>query len=101
MSFEIPAKPSAPTLPAYEVTRIRVVRWFVWCNHCRDWHVHGPAPGHREAHCRGQESPYYRTGYNLKLVGKMSQTQARREAEARRKTMPLVITRPIPKFKWH
>jgi hypothetical protein len=30
---------------------------------------HGPAEGHREAHCRDQSSPYWRQGYNLAYAG--------------------------------
>ena len=42
----------APTLPA-ERTKVKgVVRWRVWCAHCEVWHDHGPAQGHREAHCQ-------------------------------------------------
>jgi len=42
----------------------RSVRWVVWCKHCNAWHKHGPAEGHREAHCEGR-TPYTSTGYNL------------------------------------
>ena len=46
----------APVLSAYEARVRGVTRWFVWCKHCREWHSHGPAAGHREAHCLDQDS---------------------------------------------
>lgn len=60
----------APILPAYEKRFGHVVRWVVWCKHCQTWHRHGPAKGHREAHCLDQSSPYWTTGYNLAFAGK-------------------------------
>lgn len=60
----------APVLSAYEVVNRGVVRWIVWCDHCRQWHKHGPAEGHREAHCSDSDSPYWRMGYNLAYAGK-------------------------------
>ena len=57
----------APTLPAHEITVDGVTRWRVWCKHCQSWHFHGPAEGHREAHCHDSNSPYWRSGYNLAL----------------------------------
>ena len=59
----------APTLPAYEANINCATRWVVWCKHCQTWHKHGPAEGHREAHCLSVESPYYKTGYNLAYAG--------------------------------
>lgn len=56
----------APVLPAYEAK----YRGVVWCRHCGVWHDHGPAEGHREAHCQDRSSPYWRTGYNLAFSGK-------------------------------
>ena len=35
----------------------------VFCDYCRRWHHHGGEPGHRVAHCRWRESPYWRNGY--------------------------------------
>ena len=60
----------APTLPAYEVRIKGGVYWVVWCKHCRKWHRHGAAEGHREAHCEDRHSPYWKTGYNLAYAGK-------------------------------
>jgi len=60
----------APVLGAYESKYRGVVRWFVWCKHCRMWHDHGPAEGHRIAHCLDRASPYWKTGYNLAYAGK-------------------------------
>jgi hypothetical protein len=61
----------APVLPAYEKKIWGVVRWLVWYEHCRIWHEHGPAEGHREVHCANPASPYWRTGYNLAYAGKL------------------------------
>lgn len=36
--------------------------------HCRCPLIHGPAEGHREAHCDDLTSPFYRSGGNLALV---------------------------------
>ena len=58
----------APTLPAEEVTVNGATRWRVWCRYCEAWHHHGPADGHREAHCPDQGSPYWAKGYNLALA---------------------------------
>jgi hypothetical protein len=60
----------APVLRAYEATIRGAVRWLVWCKHCKLWHYHGPAEGHREAHCSDPASPYGSTGYNLAFAGK-------------------------------
>ena len=55
----------APVLPAYEASVSGSVYCLVWCDHCGTYHRHGPAEGHREAHCNDPESPYWRHGYNL------------------------------------
>jgi len=60
----------APVIPAYEKKFWGVIRWLVWCKHCCKWHRHGPAEGHREAHCQDQRSPYWSKGYNLAFAGK-------------------------------
>ena len=65
----------APTLPAYEVKSKADVHWVVWCKHCRMWHRHGAAEGHREAHCEDSSSPYWKTGYNLAYAGKWKERQ--------------------------
>ena len=59
----------APVLPAYETVVNGSVRWLVWCDHCDVYHRHGPAEGHREAHCNDPASPYWKSGYNLALAG--------------------------------
>jgi hypothetical protein len=59
-----------PVLPAYEAVIKGVTRWLVWCKHCRIWHRHGAAEGHREAHCQDSSSPYWKSGYNLAFGGK-------------------------------
>ena len=65
----------APMLPAYETTSNGSVRWLVWCDHCNTYHRHGPAEGHREAHCNDPASPDWKTGYNLALAGAWSGRQ--------------------------
>ena len=55
---------SAPALGAEEVTVDGRVLWRVWCKHCGHYHYHGPAEGHREAHCQ-TPTLYSATGYNL------------------------------------
>jgi hypothetical protein len=57
----------APTLGAKEVEEEGVKVWLVWCRYCQRWHAHGPAAGHRIAHCQ-RETPYTATGYNLALA---------------------------------
>ncbi len=57
----------APVLSAHEVLVDGRVLWRVWCKHCDAYHYHGPAEGHRIAHCREPDSPYLDTGYNLAL----------------------------------
>ena len=59
----------APTLSAYEAAINGVSCWVVWCKHCRKFHRHGAAEGHREAHCNDSTSPYWKTGYNLAYAG--------------------------------
>ena len=58
--------PHAPTFPSEQVKVNDRVLWRVWYRHCEAWHHHGPAPGHREAHCHDPLSPYERDGYNVK-----------------------------------
>ena len=41
----------------------------VWCHYCKKYHLHGHGEGHRTAHCPDPDSPFYRTGYILKLEG--------------------------------
>jgi hypothetical protein len=62
----------APVLPAFEKIVGKTVSLLVWCKHCREWHEHGPAEGHREAHCNDSASPYLKQGYNLAYTGKWS-----------------------------
>ena len=59
----------APVLPAYEAVIEDVTYWLVWCKHCRKWHRHGAAEGHREAHCQDSASGYWKCGYNLAYAG--------------------------------
>jgi hypothetical protein len=62
----------APVLPAYEAFVSGSVYWLVWCDHCGKHHRHGPAEGHREAHCNDLRSPYWKTGYNLAYAGRLA-----------------------------
>jgi hypothetical protein len=60
----------APVPTAYE-TRIRgAIQWLVRFRHCKKWHRHIPAEGHRVAHCQDRSNPYWETGYNLAYAGK-------------------------------
>ena len=61
----------APVLPAYEAFVSGSVYWLVWCDHCGKHHRHGPAEGHREAHCNDPASPYWQGGYNLAYGGRL------------------------------
>ena len=56
-------------LRAYEVVLNGVTHWVVFCKFCKKWHWHGPAEGHREAHCKDSASDYWKTGYNLVYAG--------------------------------
>ena len=56
---------TAPKLRAELVELDGCQRLRVWCDHCREHHLHGPSPGHRECHCSELSSPYWRDGYNL------------------------------------
>ena len=56
--------PDAPTITAERFIDGERELWRVWCVHCGDWHYHGPARGHRIAHCK-MATPYGETGYNL------------------------------------
>ena len=67
---------NAPVLPAYEAIIKGTVRWLVWCKHCRKWHRHGAAEGHREAHRTDSSSPYWNCGYNLAYAGKWKEKAA-------------------------
>jgi hypothetical protein len=60
----------APVLLAYERVVDGATNWVVWCSCSQTWYSHGPAEGHREAHCLDPASPYWRTGYNLAFAGK-------------------------------
>ncbi len=53
---------AAPELPAHIGFRGNLN---VWCDFCGENHSHQPPYGHREAHCRSPESPYYDSGYTL------------------------------------
>ncbi len=72
---EEPRDPLIPVLPAEVLVNGTQVR--VWCCSCNRFHIHGrPTPGsddtrHRFAHCftGNPQSPYVRTGYELREVG--------------------------------
>jgi hypothetical protein len=65
----------APVLPAYEAIIKRSTRRAVWCEHCQTRHRHGPAEGHREAHCGDPASPNRKGGYNLACAGRWKPEQ--------------------------
>ncbi len=69
----------APKVLAYETP----AGLTFWCVHCREWHRHGPGAGHRQAHCF-RPSPYRETGYDLVVVGPMTQ-QIKRSIGRRRR----------------
>ena len=61
----IQAKPPIPVLPG----RLTPTGFAVYCTFCRYWHHHGGEPGHRIAHCRRRESPYWERGYTVEIIG--------------------------------
>lgn len=61
MSMTTHAKP--PEVIAYDLGD--GIHWVTLCAHCRVWHYHGAAPGHRVAHCPDPRSPFKETGYTL------------------------------------
>jgi len=42
----------------------------VWCRYCLKWHLHGAGEGCRVAHCDKKDSPYTRSGYTLRAIGR-------------------------------
>ncbi|MQA24289.1 MAG: hypothetical protein GEU94_02195 [Micromonosporaceae bacterium] len=76
-------------LPAYRaVTRKGEHLLKIWCQHCKKFHIHGgiseepgAGDGHRVAHCWRDDSPYKRSGYELREVGPFT-AEAAREARA-------------------
>ena len=66
----------ASTVAAWEITRPNgSIGYLIWCRYCERWHEHGPAEGHRMAHCEGV-TPYTATGYNLALAGEWTEAFA-------------------------
>lgn len=57
-----------PILPSYDVGPQTVV----WCGHCRQWHWHGIGDGLVGDHCWYDDSPYRKTGYITRSVGRWS-----------------------------
>jgi len=54
----------------YPVVRCKLNRygqWFFYCPYCKKNHNHGPVEGHRSPHCSNDKSPYYKSGYIIKL----------------------------------
>lgn len=50
--------------------------YFVWCQYCMDWHMHGATEGHRLAHCPDKSKSAYReTGYILRYAGEKTQRE--------------------------
>jgi len=46
----------------------RYGQWYFYCPYCKKNHYHGPVEGHRSSHCYNETSPYYRSGYVIKLL---------------------------------
>jgi hypothetical protein len=77
--FSFPDEPDAPYIDAF-IDKTGEAR--IWCEHCGGWHRHGAYNGHRRAHCGRPhydsdtgawvESPYYQTGYNLRIRGPLT-----------------------------
>jgi hypothetical protein len=63
-------KPKLPVVLCEKVAPSRpgeVWTWKFWCPFCARYHTHGAGYGHRVAHCGDHRSPFYETGYVLKL----------------------------------
>ena len=56
-----------PILDAYVANESQ---WAIWCRYCCCWHYHGKSAGHRAEHCHKEDSPYMKTGYILRPIGK-------------------------------
>ena len=51
--------------------------WWVWCRHCRTWHMHVARTGWVLAGCGREDSPYGRTGYVLVDSGLLTERVVR------------------------
>ena len=80
----------APTLTSERVKADGRVLWRVWCRCCEKWHYHGPALGHREAHCRDHHSGYVQPE-TTRRVAELSEVEARATWWATR--TPTLVTR--------
>ena len=58
----------APMIGCDEVVCDGRMLWQFFCRYCGRYHFHGPAAGHRIAHCQVPGGPYERTGYSLVLI---------------------------------
>ena len=69
------AMPSQNSLRERPVVKCLPRRDFIgglefWCPFCKKWHLHGRADGHRCAHCDNMMSPFYNSGYILKMMNR-------------------------------
>jgi hypothetical protein len=65
-SSRIKLPPKRDTSPVLLGIRSKLGGQFhVWCPHCRKFHHHGYAEGHRAAHCFDDNSPFRETGYHI------------------------------------
>ncbi|MFH1134083.1 MAG: hypothetical protein V1735_06335 [Nanoarchaeota archaeon] len=63
LGIEAPQHEAPPELPAFPDGPSGLK---VWCRYCLCWHHHGLSFGNRCAHCRSWNTPYMRSGYNLR-----------------------------------
>src|SRR4051794_25912600 len=61
------ASAEPPTLRAWLIPTSLDPLAVVWCPACRCYHVHGPTPGWRYAHCC-YSAAFVKTGYVLEIV---------------------------------
>jgi|GEM_PF-5737094 len=74
--------------PTVDAVRTPAGQLKFYCAHCRRWHFHGavgPALGDgdglRAAHC-AEPPPQYKSGYNLREIRGVNETELRRAAVA-------------------
>lgn len=49
-----------------------------WCPFCKTHHMHGRGNGHRNQHCSDPDSPFRKTGYELKMYPKAELVKLKR-----------------------
>jgi hypothetical protein len=82
--------PHVPTVACFLIeaeSRNEVPVYAFWCSFCDRWHTHGAvSEGNRSPHCISPESPFKRTGYNLKCVGKLPRKLFKRDGSLKNLT---------------